>query len=90
MAAPRLASFASPVVLLATDLQPHEFVWAEAEAHALTVASACAPILGFQPIIRLAAMDETLSQSIASSADEKASELFVIPAALTRMSTFPN
>jgi sirohydrochlorin ferrochelatase len=79
---PRAGSFARPLFLLATDLQPRESAWPEVEAHARTVAASCAQILGFEPVIRLAAMDETLSRSIALAAEQDASELFVIPVAL--------
>ena len=77
MASPRLGSFATPVFLLATDLQPQDRAWAEAEAHASTVASACAPILGFAPAVRVASLDGDLLGSV-----DDISELFVVPAVL--------
>ncbi len=52
------------------------------EAQAQAVAQACAPILGFDPIVRLGRMDQTLARSLAQAASEGASELFVLPLTL--------
>jgi len=74
-AAPTVAN-AGPVFLLMTDLQPHELMFPEIEAHVRNVGQSCARILGFEPLVRVATMNETLG----SLAD--VSELFVTPVAL--------
>jgi sirohydrochlorin ferrochelatase len=61
--------------ILATDLEPHHPAWQKAEAQVCEVAQACAPILGFEPVVRLATTD-----SLADVID--ASETFVLPVAL--------
>src|ERR1700681_1014571 len=62
--------------ILTTDLHPPQPAWSKAEAQARDVALACAPILGFQPEVRLvpfASLGETV---------EGAEEIFVIPGAI--------
>jgi sirohydrochlorin ferrochelatase len=61
--------------ILTTDLQPHEMAWRDAEVQARTVAEACAPILGFEPVVRLATNDSLADGMVAS-------ETFVLPVAL--------
>lgn len=61
--------------ILVTDLQLHENARREAEGQARAVAEACAPILGFDPVVRLATHD-----SLAEAID--APENFVLPLAL--------
>ena len=62
--------------ILTTDLQPCQPAWPKAEAQAREVALACAPILGFEPVVRLAPL-ASLGEAI-----EGAKEVFVIPASL--------
>jgi hypothetical protein len=69
----------APVVILATDLELHQPAWQAAEAQAREVAVSCAPVLGFEPVVRAAARD-SLAQAIDSS--ECAHEMFVLPCAL--------
>ena len=63
------------VFILATDVQPYDAAWKSAEGQAHAVAEACAPILGFQPVVRLATQD-SLPQAI------DAAETFVLPVPL--------
>ncbi|HEV8040112.1 MAG TPA: hypothetical protein VGP62_14690 [Bryobacteraceae bacterium] len=67
------------VVILATDLELHAPAWKSAHAQACQVAASCAPILGFDPAINLAARGG-LAETI--DAAEDASEIFVLPCAL--------
>lgn len=62
--------------ILTTDLQPRQPAWPKAEAQAREVALGCAPILGFEPVVRLASL-ASLGEAI-----EGAKEVFVIPASL--------
>jgi hypothetical protein len=82
---------AAPAFLLATELQPDEPAWREAEAHAGAVASSCASILGFEPAVRLAAIsaiperhegEASLLMSIGEAVAAGANEIFVLPTAL--------
>lgn len=61
--------------ILTTDLEPHHPAWRLAEGQAHEIALACAPILGFEPVVRLATND-SLADAI------YASETFVLPVAL--------
>jgi hypothetical protein len=79
----------APAFILAADVQPYEPAWCLAEAHAQAVASSCAAILGFETVVRLAAMsgiaeqtEESLARTIAREAEDGANEIFVLPAAL--------
>ena len=78
----------TPAFLLATDLQPHEADWPEAERHATSIAAAAARILGFQLIVQVASVaaypGETVSgHSLADVlSQQEAAEVFVLPAAL--------
>ena len=81
-AAPRLVSApASAAFLVASDLDPGSLTWQLAEDQLRAVASSCAPILGFEPELGLAPMDERLEASISRAADG-AEELYVLPVAL--------
>jgi len=77
-----------PAVLLATDLQPHEAEWPEAERQAASVAAAVARILGFEPVVQMASIvsypGETVSgHSLAEVLSQQdAAEVLVLPAAL--------
>jgi len=71
-----------PAFLLASDLNPRSALWRDVGSHVEAVASACAPILGFHPIVQLVPMDDTLAESITQRVSEGASELFVLPYAL--------
>jgi sirohydrochlorin ferrochelatase len=66
-------------IILATDLEPHEPAWPQATLQAQSVAAACAPILGFEPTVRLAQIP-ALAEAIADQS--QASEIFVVPTAL--------
>src|SRR5260370_29900228 len=46
----------TPAFLLATDLQPHEVDWPEAERQAASVAETAARILGFEPVVQVASV----------------------------------
>jgi sirohydrochlorin ferrochelatase len=61
--------------ILTTDLEPYHPAWRLAEGQAHEIALACAPILGFEPVVRVATND-----SLADAID--ASETFVLPVAL--------
>ncbi len=67
--------------LLAADLQPHEAAWRDWEGYAQRAAAASAPLLGFMPQVRAAALDETLYQSLAAIATEDFAEILVLPVA---------
>jgi len=67
------------VVILATDLEPHQPAWKSAQDEARQVAASCAPILGFEPSIHVAARN-ALAQAIDSAED--VSELFILPCSL--------
>jgi hypothetical protein len=78
----------TPAFLLATDLQPHEADWPEAERQAASIAAAVERILGFEPVVRVASVasypGETVSgHSLAEVlSQQEAAEVFVLPAAL--------
>ncbi|MGH9666857.1 MAG: hypothetical protein ACRD9L_20735, partial [Bryobacteraceae bacterium] len=87
--APRARGSAGCTFLLATDLLPREPAWRKAAAHA--AAAACAPILGFEPAVRLAAVGGylelragagSLGAAIAREIDDGVGEVFVLPVAL--------
>lgn len=66
----------SPLFILASNLHPGERGWNLALGQVASIRRACAPILGFDPELRLAASDD-LKQAL-----EGAAEAFVIPAAM--------
>src|SRR5260370_25416757 len=78
----------TPAFLLATDLQPHEVDWPEAERQAASVAETSARILGFEPVVQLASLAsyprETASgHSLAEIlSPQDAAEGLVLPASL--------
>ena len=81
-AAPTFVSApASAAFLVASDLDPRSLIWQSAEAQLCAIASSCAPILGFEPELRLAPLGEQLEESICRAATDGAEELFVLPAA---------
>jgi hypothetical protein len=65
---------ASPVFLILSDLPRHSPAWPLAETQIEAVRAACAPVLGFEPDVRLVPMAEVSA--------EPGGETFVIPAAL--------
>jgi sirohydrochlorin ferrochelatase len=78
----------TPAFLLATDLQPHEADWPEAERQAASVAAAAARILGFEPIVRVASVAAYPGEAVSGDSlaevlsQQEAAEVFVLPAAL--------
>jgi sirohydrochlorin ferrochelatase len=64
----------APAFLVLSDLDPHSAQWPLAAAQAQAVRAACAPVLGFDPDVRLAPVAEMSAQS--------GGETLVIPAAL--------
>jgi hypothetical protein len=82
-AAPQtLHSSSQAVFVLATEVRPEEAAWTDVEAHAQAVAAACAPILGLQPVVRAASLDENLAGSLWQAANELIPEIFLLPAPL--------
>jgi sirohydrochlorin ferrochelatase len=73
------AASCKTVFLLTADLRQHEVEWREWEAYAETVAAATAPLLGFTPQVRAAALDETLYQSLAAAAGQDVAEILILP-----------
>jgi sirohydrochlorin ferrochelatase len=69
------SQFQPAAFILTADLQPHDAAWRSTESQARAVAEACAPILGFEPVVRLATVD-SLGEAI------DAAETFVLPVAL--------
>jgi sirohydrochlorin ferrochelatase len=78
---PRPRAAGTPAFILATDLNQGEPAWRKAEAHAQGVASACAQVLGFDPVVRLANA-ESIAQLIVRETADGANEIFVLPVAL--------
>lgn len=69
---------AAALVILATGLEPHQQAWGSAQSLARDVARSCAPILGFEPEVRLAASD-SLARDLENAA--VAGEILVVPCA---------
>jgi sirohydrochlorin ferrochelatase len=78
----RQPNLAAAAFILVSDLEPSSRAWPLAEAHVRDVTSSCAPILGFEPEIRLASISETLDETIGRAAAAGVRELFVLPASL--------
>ncbi len=78
----------TPAFILATDLQPHEAEWPEAERQAENVAADAARILGFRPRVQVAAVaaypgEAVRSHSLAEILPQlDAPEIFILPVAL--------
>jgi hypothetical protein len=78
----------TPAFLIATDLQPHEADWPQAELQAASVAAASAQILGFEPVVQVASVAAYPGEVISGHSlaevlsKQEASEVFVLPAAL--------
>jgi hypothetical protein len=68
--------------VLATEVRRDEPAWAEVEAYAQAVAAVCAPILGFEPAVRPATLDESLGRCLSQAAGEHIPESFLLPAPL--------
>jgi sirohydrochlorin ferrochelatase len=71
-----------PAFLLAADVNYGDAAWRDFQTQARHLAAACAPILGFDPVVEIAAMNETLSGSMERAVSEGASEVFVLPCSL--------
>jgi sirohydrochlorin ferrochelatase len=77
-----------PAFLLATDLKPHEADWPEADRQAASVAAAAAPILGFEPVVKVASVVSYPGEIVSGHSlaevlsQQDATEVFVLPAAL--------
>lgn len=67
----------SPEFLIVTDLDPAHRCWPAASAQVEDVRAACAPILGFDPVVRLVSLCGTAGLPVNAHG-----ETFVIPAAL--------
>lgn len=70
-----------PAFLIATDLSRSDRAWKPAEEFVQAVVSSCAPILGFEPAVRLAPID-CMDAAITHEKEQDAFEIFVLPAAL--------
>jgi sirohydrochlorin ferrochelatase len=66
----------SPEFLIASDLEPEHPCWPAAVAQVEDVRAQCAPILGFDPVVKLVALSRTPFPACASG------ETFVFPAPL--------
>jgi sirohydrochlorin ferrochelatase len=83
-----------PLFLIATELSAHDAAWPRAQAVAATVAGAAAPILGFDPDVRLASLASEgpgpggglPGEAVAAMLDEAAAQgrtlAFILPAVL--------
>jgi sirohydrochlorin ferrochelatase len=78
----------TPAFLLATDLQPHEADWPEAERQAASVAAATARILSFEPVVQVASVASYPGEGVSGHSlaevlsQQDSAEVFVLPAAL--------
>jgi sirohydrochlorin ferrochelatase len=78
----------TPAFLLATDLQPHEADWPQAELQAASVAAASARIFAFEPVVQVASVASYPGEVVSGHSlaevlsKQEASEVFVLPAAL--------
>ena len=66
-----------PVFIITTDLRPHDAAWPSALDQVREVRAACARILGFDPAVRLAFLDDAAITPVPD-----AREIFLLPAPL--------